>query len=385
MTCDVHYSAALFAVAPRREFSTAEILSHRASMKASEIRPLCLKELIPWFVRILQTVYVILAGFAIEQCAVLWSTALPANPEAKVIYVPLLACSAAEFAQGNLNQDLDSCTPLTLLVQAAAISAICSILGVVAYLVTCVLRHLNKLGDRVLSILTGLAFFLVIALIQAGVALIGISYFCDLFLRQAREYAEVAYGGGGDTGGGGGGNATGAAGNASLPSSVSPPPPSAPSANGTSSAPSPPPLPPPTPLPLPTSSPESVLDALGISVQLLGPHTMIWVAGVFALVTAVATFIDALVRMAVGVPGGEGPKRGRAKTMTGGGGNEQGAFENASYQPYGGNGGGAPSNAVTYPSSVDVQMSSADGGGGSSNAAANENPFFNQKQWPPPE
>ena len=354
-------------------------------MKASEIRPLCLKELIPWFVRILQTVYVILAGFAIEQCVVLWSTALPANPEANVIYVPLLACSGAEVARGNLNQDPDSCTPLTLLVQAAAISAICSILGVVAYLVTCTLRHLDKLGDRVLSILTGLAFFLVIALIQAGVALIGISYFCDLFLQQAREYAEVAYGGGGGTGGGGGGNATsatgasgatGAAGNASLPS--------APSVNGTSSAPSPPPLPPPTPLPLPSSSPESVLDALGISVQLLGPHTMIWVAGVFALVTAVATFIDALVRMAVGVPGSEGPKRGRAKTMTGGGGNEQGAFENASYQPYGGNGGGASSNAVTYPSSVDVQMSSADGGGGSSNAAANENPFFNQKQWPPP-
>ena len=189
--------------------------------------------IIPTTARIIQVAYAIVAGFALEQCialAVLESdgeasvasttrrlqdTSAPALPPADGllspsspptppmpppseelalpppppmttasgvrVYQPLLAC-------GPGVTDISQCTPITLLVNAAAVSATCSILGVVAYLATCALRRYRGLGERTLSMLTGFAFFLVLCTLQGGISMVAISYFCDVYLDSARMW-----------------------------------------------------------------------------------------------------------------------------------------------------------------------------------------------------
>ena len=94
------------------------------------------------------------------------------------VYLPLVAC-------GPGVSDTSQCTPITLLTIAAAVSSICSIVGVVAYLVLCAVQMFREMSERMLAMITGFAFFLTLSTLQAGIAMTAIAYFCDVFLVRS--------------------------------------------------------------------------------------------------------------------------------------------------------------------------------------------------------
>ena len=96
------------------------------------------------------------------------------------IHVPLLAC-------GPQAVDTNRCTPIGILIIACAISAGASILGIALYLFACLVSQMARLGAATLSMLTGLAFFLVLSTFQASMALLALASFCDIFLEKLRE------------------------------------------------------------------------------------------------------------------------------------------------------------------------------------------------------
>jgi hypothetical protein len=115
---------------------------------------------------------------------------MPPEPPGEIppsVYLPLVAC-------GPGVSDTSQCTPITLLTIAAAVSSICSIVGVVAYLVLCAVQMFREMSERMLAMITGFAFFLTLSTLQAGIAMTAIAYFCDVFLGLGREYYSAQTG-----------------------------------------------------------------------------------------------------------------------------------------------------------------------------------------------
>ena len=293
--------------------------------------------IIPTAARVAQVLYIILAGFAIEQCILLAAHHVEVDdtaPDAtrrlqdgdaqvalRPVRLPLTACSPDAT-------DTSQCTPLALLLQSAAVSAVCSILGTAVYLGTCVLRRVRGLGERALMVLTGLAFFLTLCTLQGGIAMVAVAYFCDVFLQRYREFYARQQ---------------------SL-----------------------------------------TMEQAAENVFLLSDHQLVWAAGLLGLVTAAVTLVDALARLGYppGAPGGgDGAGAGRrAKTAVGnegfdsaagelsaaGGGYPSGIDMGGGFAARGGFGAGPPAPAEPAP----PQPPSGNG----------DNPFFNQGRgggtWP---
>lgn len=261
-----------------------------------------------------------------------------------IIYLPLVACGPGVL-------DVAQCTPVTLLVQAAAVSATASILGVAAYLAICTLRRLRGLGERTLALLTGAAFFLVLCTLQGGIALVGLAHFLDVYLASSRGWYARQTG--------------------------------------------------------------ATDEQAAATLRLTSAHLAIWAAGVLGILASFVTLLDAVVRLCfpelvpdTGRSGATVTAR-RAKTSAaagGGGGGPGGGGGGASHgylgepPPGGGGGGGCTSSTHYYPT-ADIEAGSQPGGGGARGRAPaaaepqytppakdDDNPFFNRGGgvWPPP-